>query len=163
MAVRRYVRVVAVVVPLLAGLADAAATVSIVAEGRRCAVDCTSGVVLVPFAPALSPLGLAGIGVDDAEQPLAAVVVAYTVIVALTAAWWWFVGGLLVRWCPSWPAIASGLVAAAMATALVKVPALAIEARAGPWGQLAVEAGTWALLSLAYRRLWRRQHPDPTG
>ena len=155
MAVKRYARIVAVVLPLLVGLADAAGTISIVAEGRRCAGDCTSGVVLLPFAPTLSPLGLAGIGQEDAEQSLAAVVVAYAVVLAFTAAWWWFVGGLLARRYRSWGPYLLALFAVAIVTLVVKIPIIAIDTRAGPWGSIPVEAAIWAVFAAMWWRYWR--------
>ncbi len=163
MAVGRYARIVAVVVLLLVGLADAAATISIVAEGQRCAVDCTGGVVLLPFAPTLSPLGLAGIGQEDAQQSVAAVTLAYAVVLALTAAWWWFVGGLLARRYRSWPSYLLALFVVALVTLVVKIPIIAIDTVAGPWGSIPVEAGIWAVFTAVYWRYWRRDSRRKPG
>ena len=127
----------------------------IVAEGRRCASDCTSGVVLLPFAPTLSPLGLAGIGEEDAEQSAAAAVLAYAVVLALTAAWWWFVGGLLARRYRSWPSYLLALFAVAVVTLVVKIPSIAIDARVGPWTSIPIEAGIWVVITVTCWRYWR--------
>jgi hypothetical protein len=159
-AVKRYARIVAVVIPLLVGVADAAGTISIVAEGRRCAGDCTSGVILLPFAPTLSPLGLAGIGEDDAEQSVAAVVLAYAVVLALTAAWWWFVGGLLARHYRSWARWVLALFAVAVVTLVVKIPSIAIDARVAPWASIPIEAGIWVVIAVTCWRFWRPERSD---
>jgi hypothetical protein len=161
-AVKRYARIVAVVIPLLVCLADAAGTISIVGEGRRCAADCTSGVVLLPFAPTLSPLGLAGIGEEDAEQSVATVVLAYAVVLALTAAWWSFVGGLLARRYRSLAPYVLGLFTFAVVTLVVKVPIIALEARMGLWASIPIEAGIWAVfmaMCWRYGRTARDSNP----
>lgn len=151
--VGRRARVAAVAVPLLVGLADAAATIAVVAEGGRCGTHCTGGILLLPFAPAVSPLWLAGVGSDDATVSVAALVTAYAVVLALTALWWWIIGGLLARRSRSALLFVVGAIVAVGLTFLLKFPTVAVEAGVGPAGSVAVEAGIWALLLLGYRRV----------
>ena len=147
-------RAAGLVVPLLVGLFDAVGTVDVVSAGGRCASDCTAGVLLLPFAPTVTPLLLAGIG-EDRPVSVAAVVAAYAVVLGLLVAWWWFVGGRITR------AVSDGrllgavprpvryvvlFAGAALLTFLIKVPVLATASWAGPAAGLPVEVAVWAVL-----------------
>lgn len=168
-------RIVALVLPLLVGVFDATGAVAVVAEGRRCTSDCLSGALLLPFAPTVTPLLMAGVGDEDAHPTTTGVVVAYAVVLSLLAAWWWFLGGALARLASrgpvprrehgtsearvSWARFLALWAAAVALTLLVKLPLLAIEAPAGLWVSLPVELAIWGLAAWVFARNGRRLLP----
>jgi hypothetical protein len=80
-------RRIGLVLPVFLALIDALATLSVVAEGRRCGPDCTGTLLVLPFTPTLGPLALSGLG-EDGSPGLGAVALAYLVTVVLVFAWW---------------------------------------------------------------------------
>ena len=144
------VRLLSLVLPLLAGTVDAAGTIDVVSSAGRCATDCTGGVILLPFAPTITPLHVVGIGSDRALSVTAAVV-AYAAVLAVLVAWWWFLGGLLARQArttdraPRRPFLVGLYTGAVLLTFLVKLPILAAFAWS-LWLAVPVELAIWSVV-----------------